>query len=275
MSDDDADVEVESPDAETPDAAADASAAEAASTEADESDTGESDTGESDAGNSDSERARAAAHANGTAEAAAESASEAGSTEGDEEATEEEPEDEELPVDESLVEDVAEYDEDLAEEVATLEDELLETRAELRETEAEVEELTSKLARVRADFSNYKERAKRKQAEIRERASEALVERITPVRNNLLRALDQDEESDLRPGVKSTLEQFDEVLAEEGVQPIEPEPGEEVDPARHQVMLRVDGDQPDGTIHEVYEPGYEMGDRVLSEAKVTVSSDDA
>jgi molecular chaperone GrpE len=39
-------------------------------------------------------------------------------------------------------------------------------------------------------------------------------------------------------------------------------------------MLRVDSDRPEGAIHEVYEPGYEMGDRVLSEAKVTVSTGD-
>ncbi len=171
----------------------------------------------------------------------------------------------------ALSERVAEHDEALAEEVATLEAELEETTEEAVALESEVEELTSKLARVRADFQNYKERAKRKREEIRERASEALVERITPVRNDLLRALDQDDGSDIRPGVESTLEKFDEVLAEEGVEPIDPAPGEEVDPARHQVMLRVESDEPEGTVHEVYEPGYEMGDRVVSEAQVTVS----
>ncbi|MFC5135056.1 MULTISPECIES: nucleotide exchange factor GrpE [Haloferacaceae] len=165
----------------------------------------------------------------------------------------------------ALADRVAEHDEALAEEVADLESELDERREE-------VDELTSKLARVRADFSNYKQRAKRKQEEIRERASESLVERIAPVRNDLKRALEQEAGSDIRPGVESTLEKFDEVLADEGVEPIEPEPGEEVDPARHQVMLRVDSDQPGGTVHEVYEPGYEMGDRVISEAQVTVSN---
>ena len=165
----------------------------------------------------------------------------------------------------SLADRVAEHDATLADEVAELE-------AELDECREEVDELTSKLARVRADFSNYKQRAKRKRDEIRERASEALVERIAPVRNDLLRALEQEEGSDIRPGVESTLEKFDEVLADEGVDPIDPEPGAEVDPERHQVMLRVESDQPEGTVHEVYEPGYEMGDRVIAEAQVTVSA---
>ena len=167
----------------------------------------------------------------------------------------------------TLVDRVSEHDEALAREVAELE-------AELESSHEEVSALTSKLARVRADFSNYKERATRKREEIRERASEALVEKVVPVRNDLLRALDQAEDSNIRPGVESTLEKFDEVLAEEGVDPIQPEPGDEVDPNRHQVMLRVESEQPDGTVHEVYEPGYEMGDRVLTEAQVTVSADD-
>ncbi|MFC7187014.1 nucleotide exchange factor GrpE [Halorubrum yunnanense] len=207
-----------------------------------------------------------AASANGTAEATAEGTSgespgEAGEADDD--------------GGEALAAAVAEHDEALAREVAELEAELAETREELLEAEGEVDDLTSKLARVKADFSNYKGRAKRKQEEIRERASERLVERIAPVRNDLLRALDQEAGSDLRPGVESTLEKFDEVLGEEGVEPIAPDPGEEVDPARHQVMLRVESDQPDGTVHEVYEPGYEMGDRVVSEAKVTVSADES
>jgi molecular chaperone GrpE len=167
----------------------------------------------------------------------------------------------------TLVDRVSEHDEALAREVAELE-------AALESSREETSELTSKLARVRADFSNYKERAKRKREEIRERASEALVEKVVPVRNDLLRALDQEEGSNIRPGVESTLEKFDEVLTEEGVDPIRPEPGDEVDPNRHQVMLRVESEQPDGTVHEVYEPGYEMGDRVLTEAQVTVSADD-
>ena len=169
--------------------------------------------------------------------------------------------------DRTVADRVAEHDEALAEEVADLESELDERREE-------VDELTSKLTRVRADFSNYKQRAKRKREEIRERASESLVERIAPVRNDLKRALEQEDGSDIRPGVESTLGKFDEVLADEGVEPIEPEPGEQVDPARHQVMLRVDSDRPEGTVHEVYEPGYEMGDRVISEAQVTVSNGD-
>jgi molecular chaperone GrpE len=160
---------------------------------------------------------------------------------------------------------VAEVDEELAAEVAELE-------SQVAALESEREELRAKLKRKQADFQNYKKRTKRQQENIRERATEDLVERLVPVRDNLVRALEQDEGADIRPGVESTLTEFDHVLAEENVTIIEPEPGDETDPHRHEVMMRVDADQPEGTVVDRYQPGYEMGDRVLRPAQVTVST---
>ncbi|WP_058365707.1 nucleotide exchange factor GrpE [Haloparvum sedimenti] len=173
-----------------------------------------------------------------------------------------------------LADRVAAHDEELAAAVADLEAGVTELEAELAEAEETVEDLEGRLKRSKADFQNYKQRQQRKQEQIKERAAEDLVERIVPVRDNLIRALDQEEGADIRPGVESTLEEFDRVLEEEGVEPIEPEPGAEVDPTRHQVMLRVESDQPEGTVHEVYQPGYELGEKVIREAQVTVSDGD-
>ncbi|QLG26997.1 nucleotide exchange factor GrpE [Halorarum halophilum] len=181
----------------------------------------------------------------------------------------------------SVADDVAEYDDDLAEAVADLEErvEAAETRADEVETRAEeaeerAEELESSLARTRADFQNYKKRAKKRQEQQKERATEDVVSRLTEVRDNLVRALEQDEDADIRPGVESTLETFDRVLAEENVTVVEPDPGEDVDPERHEVMMRVESDQPAGTVADVYKPGYEMAGKVIEAAQVTVSEDD-
>jgi molecular chaperone GrpE len=166
-------------------------------------------------------------------------------------------------------------DEDLAAEVAELATRTEELESEVDELESEVDDLQSKLKRKQADFQNYKKRTKRKQEQLAERATEDLVERLVPVRDNLLRALDQEEGADLRPGVESTLAELDRVLEAENVTPIEPEPGSAVDPHRHEVMLRVEADQPEGTVVDLYQPGYEMADKVLRPAQVTVSADDA
>ena len=174
--------------------------------------------------------------------------------------------------DEALVERVEEQDpEDLASEVAGLRDAVSELEAQLEDREAQVEDLESRLARKQADLQNYKRRQEQKMEDVRARATEDLVTRLLDVRDNLARALDQGEDADIRGGVESTLQQFDEELDRENVAVIEPEPGEETDPTRHEVLMRVDSDQPEGTIADLHRPGYEMGGKVLRAAQVTVS----
>jgi molecular chaperone GrpE len=180
------------------------------------------------------------------------------------------------PVDDELVERVESGDpESIARELATLQLEVEGLEAELEAREEEVEELTSKLKRKQADFENYKKRMKQRREQEQQRATEGLVERLLDVRDNLERALDQDEDVDIRDGVASTFRQFDDVLAAENVEPIEPSPGDEVDPHRHEVLARVDSAEAADAIADVHRPGYAMGDAVLREAQVTVSNGEA
>jgi molecular chaperone GrpE len=167
-------------------------------------------------------------------------------------------------VETALADEVAQYDDALAAEVAALEREAVESAER-------AEQLESSLRRTKADFQNYKKRAKKRQEQEKARATESLVTRLTEVRDNLVRALDQDEDAGIRPGVESTLETFDRILGEENVEVIDPEPGQEVDPERHEVMMRVDSEHPEGTIADVYKQGYEMADKVIEAAQVTVS----
>ncbi|SDM80218.1 molecular chaperone GrpE [Halogranum gelatinilyticum] len=166
---------------------------------------------------------------------------------------------------------VAEYDDELAAEVRELENHVTKLEAELAAREERIDELEGMVKRKQADFQNYKQRAKKKQAQIKERATEDFVERVVTVRDNLVRALDQDEGADIRPGVKSTLDEFDRILESENVEIIDPDLGAEVDPQRHEVMMRVDSDQPEGTVASVFQPGYEMADKVIRAAQITVS----
>lgn len=161
--------------------------------------------------------------------------------------------------------------EELAGEVSDLHERAAAAEDRAAEHADEIEDLESKLKRTQADFQNYKKRAEERRVEREERATEDLVSRLLDVRDNLSRALTQEEGTDIRSGIESTLEEFDRVLAEENVSPIDPEPGSVVDPQRHEVMLQVDSDQPTDTVAEVYRPGYEMGEKVLRPAQITVS----
>jgi len=177
--------------------------------------------------------------------------------------------------DEDLVERVAESEPgEIADELAALRARTETLEAELEEREAEADELEEKLKRKQAEFQNYKKRMNERREEEKQRATEDLVTRIFDVRDNLERALSQDEDTDIRGGVESTLRQLDDVLQAENVDVIDPEPGEDVDPTVHQVLANVESDQPGGTIAEVHRPGYEMAGKVLREAQVTVSEGD-
>lgn len=155
--------------------------------------------------------------------------------------------------------------------VQSLEEELAAHNEELTAREEELEEVRSKLKRKQADFENYKKRMEERKAEEQRRTRERLLERFLDVRDNLERAVEQDEDVDIREGVESTLRQFDDQLDAEGVERIAPEPGGEVDPHRHEVLARVEAETPADTVADVHRPGYAMGESVLREAQVTVS----
>lgn len=173
-----------------------------------------------------------------------------------------------------LVANIAAFDEVLAEKVNALRARSEDLESELEDVRSRADDLETRLKRTHADFQNYKKRSEKRQEQIRERATEDLLERILDVRDNLLRALEQDDNTDIRDGVDATLTTFDRILDDEDVTPINPQPGDETDPEYHEVVMRVSGEQPPGSIEEVYRPGYELGDVVLRPAQVTVCEEE-
>lgn len=182
---------------------------------------------------------------------------------------------EEAPVDGDELADALEEADDAVEEVtANLVAYVGELRDRLDEAQAEVDELTSRLKRAHADFDNYKKRIERRREETRREATRRVLGRLVDLRENLERAVAIDDQSmdDLLEGVRLSLNDLDRLLDAEDVEQIHPDPGDEVDPHHHEVMLRVDSEFPEGTIVEVFQPGYRHGDAVIQEAQVSVST---
>ncbi|MFP4217854.1 MAG: nucleotide exchange factor GrpE [Salinarchaeum sp.] len=182
--------------------------------------------------------------------------------------------DEDLATDASRI--LEEHDRQLAAEEDQIEEykrQLEEAEEQIAALEDEVEDLEGRLKRKQADFENYKKRQQREQERIREQATEKLIERLLDVRDNLDRALEEgDDVESLRDGLRMTAQEFDRVLDAEGVTTISPEPGTEVDPTRHEVVFRTEADAPEGTVAELYRPGYAMNDSILRAAQVSVSA---
>lgn len=172
---------------------------------------------------------------------------------------------------EELLEHVEETDsEALATELDALRQRAESAEEDRQELAAEVEDLEDRVRRIQADFQNYKKRTERRREEQEARATQDLVERLVPVRENLARAVNQDSDTNIREGVEATLEELDTVFENEGVTPIEPSPGDDVDPSRHEVVHRED-DEAD-SIASVYRRGYEMSGNVIRPAQVTVGT---
>lgn len=181
---------------------------------------------------------------------------------------------EDAPVDPDDFLDSLDADDEVVADAEALIEYLSDLEETIEELTAEVDDLTSRLKRAHADFENYKKRVKRRKDEERQEATRRIIDRLVDVRENLRRSIDTEEQTieDLKEGVKLTLRDLDRLLDAEEVQEIDPAVGDQVDPHRHEVMLRVDSEQPEDTIAEVFEPGYLHGETVLREAKVSVST---
>ena len=142
----------------------------------------------------------------------------------------------------------------------------------LAEVEREREEYLNDLKRVAADFENYRKRVARDQEGLVARAHERLVKELLPVLDDLERALEaaaQHEEAKLEEGVRLVHRELVEALAREGL--VEVETDGQFDPHVHEALLSQPSEQEDGSVIEVLQKGYRLGDRVLRPARVVVS----
>jgi len=140
---------------------------------------------------------------------------------------------------------------------------------------AERDEYLALAQRVQADFENYRKRALRDQERLVAHAHERLVRELLPVLDDLERALDaaeRHEEAALLDGVRLVEKALRTALAKEGIEEI-PTDGP-FDPHVHEALLSrpEDGAEP-GSVLEVVQRGYRLGDRVVRPARVIVCSE--
>ena len=127
--------------------------------------------------------------------------------------------------------------------------------------------------RLAADFDNYKKRVAREYVELTARANERLLNDLLPVLDDLERALEaaaQHEEAKLEEGVQLVHRSLASLLERAGLSEIDAEGA--FDPHVHEALLSQPGDGAEpGTVLEVVQKGYRLGDRVLRPTRVIVS----
>jgi molecular chaperone GrpE len=143
----------------------------------------------------------------------------------------------------------------------------------LADVTRERDEYLDALQRLKAEFDNYRKRAAREQSAIVSRASERLVKELIPVLDDLERALDaaeEHEEAQLEEGVRLVQRALADALAKEGLAEI-PTEGK-FDPHTQEALLSQPSEAEEGTVIQVLQKGYVLGDRVLRPARVVIAS---
>ena len=144
----------------------------------------------------------------------------------------------------------------------------------LAAAEAKAQQHLDDLKRLAADFDNYRKRVAREQQALSARAAERLVRELLPIVDDLERALEAAEEHEevrLEEGVRLVQRQLASVLEREGLAEIET--NGKFDPHVHEALLsQPSPDQAEGTVIEVLQKGYRLGDRVLRPARVIVAA---
>ena len=144
---------------------------------------------------------------------------------------------------------------------------------EIEKLVKEREDLYQRLARLQADFDNFRKRSRKEQEDFARYASQNLVERLLPVLDNFSRALEAEygDNNSLKAGVEMTYRQLFEVLSQEGLTVIEAK-GQTFDPEYHEAVMQEETDEyPDGTVIEVFQKGYKLKNKVIRPAMVKVA----
>ncbi len=138
--------------------------------------------------------------------------------------------------------------------------------------QGQVEELKADLQRIQAEFINFKRRSEGERAELVDLIKQDVIFQLLPLLDNFARALDHQPpelaDNPWAAGVQQVAKQVGETLASLGVTAYG-EAGDQFDPNRYEAIAH-DGEGDHVT--EVFQKGYQIGDKVIRPAMVKVGS---
>jgi molecular chaperone GrpE len=144
---------------------------------------------------------------------------------------------------------------------------------EMVKTAAQRDEYLALAQRTQADFENYRKRVARDAAQAQDRGVAKLAKELLPALDNLDRAIEAAEAEDpLLAGVRLVRSELAAALARVGIEAFAPL-GEPFDPNQQEAMAQqpVEG-AVSGTVAEVYQDGYRMGETIIRPARVLVAA---
>lgn len=139
---------------------------------------------------------------------------------------------------------------------------------------AKYDELNDRYLRMAAEYDNFRKRSQREREQSYTDAVSHAVKALLPTYDNLERAIKAETaDTEYKKGVELTMTQLVESLKGLNVTIIEAAPGTAFDPNFHNAVMHVEDDQlGEGVIAEVFQQGFQTGDKVIRHAMVKVAN---
>ncbi|MBQ5584676.1 MAG: nucleotide exchange factor GrpE [Ruminiclostridium sp.] len=156
------------------------------------------------------------------------------------------------------------------------EEEVEETVAEPSAEEAHkaaLREQEDKYLRLLAEYDNYRKRSQKEKETAWTTAKADTAKEFLPVYDNLERALKQETADEAyAKGVQMIMTQFKTTLEKLGIQEI-PALGETFDPNLHNAVMHIEDENlGENVVAEVFQTGFQTGDKIIRHAMVKVAN---
>lgn len=159
---------------------------------------------------------------------------------------------------------------DFEEKIEELEKELTQKDEEIEKLKSETQEYIALSQRLQADFENFKKITDKRNKDLLKFANENVIKEFLDCYEDFGRALETENDEDLRKGIELIYNKFTDVLTKEGVSEI-PAKGEKFDLNKHEALMVQESDEVEnGYIIEELMKGYMYKDKVLKYSKVIV-----
>ena len=144
----------------------------------------------------------------------------------------------------------------------------------LTELQAKLDALNDKHLRMAAEYDNFRKRSQREREAAHAEAVAYAVKALLPTYDNLERALKAETaDAEYKKGVEMTMTQLVDSLKSIGVEKIAAEPGTAFDPNLHNAVMHVENEElGENVIADVFQQGFQIGDKVIRHAMVQVAN---
>lgn len=140
--------------------------------------------------------------------------------------------------------------------------------------QAKLDALNDKHLRMAAEYDNFRKRSQRERESVHAEAVAYAVKALLPTYDNLERALKAETtDAEYKKGVELTMTQLVESLKGIGVEKIAADPGTTFDPNLMNAVMHIENEElGENVVAEVFQQGFQIGDKVIRHAMVQVAN---